>query len=199
MGHATNRLAMFVCLAFAQASMAQGVMTFFWEVGDTGDNDAVLAPGESAVLTMYAMWDPREIGYAGSIFDIAGNADWAEGTITNRENLIDSLGTGPGTLNDDNSITGIESFQLPPLFNPQFQNDHPLAIYRFEWTPDEYGVFLVEFSSENHLNASVYTHEFGASVEYDIVITGGTLVVVPAPGAGVVLGAWALGATRRRR
>ncbi|MCC7387460.1 MAG: hypothetical protein IT431_01700 [Phycisphaerales bacterium] len=198
MTHQISRLLGLAPIALASAAMAQGTMTFSWTVGDTGDSDGVIVPGESAVLTLWAQWDPRQIGYAGSIFDIVGNADWQLGTISNYENLVDSLDTGPGTLHGDNSITGIQSFQLPPLFNPQFRDDYPLAIYRLEWTPQEYEVYWVEFTSANHLHGSVYTNDFGSSEEYQLEVLGGRIVVVPGPGGLAVLGVAGLAGARRR-
>ena len=186
--------------AIAAAALGQGTMTFSWTTDDTGDGDGVIAPGESAVLTLWAEWDPRQIGYAGTIFDIIGNSDWQLGTISSYENLVDSLGTGPGTLHAANSITGIQSFQLPPFFNPQFRDEHPLAIYQVEWTPQDYQVYWVEFTSTNHLHASVYTDDLGASEEYDIEVFGGRIAIVPGPASAAVLaGAGLIAFPPRRR
>lgn len=198
-----HRILSLATLILAPAALGQGTMTFSWTVTDTGDGDGIVVPGEAAVLTLWASMDPDQSGngggYAGSIFDITGDAEeWQHGTVLTYENLVDSLGTGPGQLNADNSITGIESFQLPVFFNPSFDASNPIAIYRIEWTPAQYRVHNVQFTSGNHQNASVYVDSFGTSVEYDAVVNGGQIAVIPAPAGVAVVGLGLLGRGRRR-
>jgi hypothetical protein len=180
----------------AAATLGQGTMTFFWTTDDDGNHDGVLQPGETLVATLAAGMDPTPpVGYAGSIFDIAGDAEYQSGTLRSYSNLIDS---GWDSAGDDNSIRGIECFQLPPFFNPDFVAGNPVAIYRIEWRPDEYAPGSVGFWSENHQNAEVYTDEFGSSEAYEVVIEPGSMRIVPGPGGCLLL---ALGgaAWRRRR
>lgn len=203
MAHTGFRLSVILLSAAAPAALAQGTMSFSWSATDTGNGDGIVEPGERAVLTLWAFMDPDQSGnqggYAGSIFDIAGDPEeWQRGTVHRYENLVDSVNTGPGDLNADNSIRGIESFQLPVFFNPHFDPSNPIAIYRIEWTPAHYRWRQVQVWSGNHQNASVYVDTFGTSVEYDPVDWVFTMQVVPAPGGLALLGV-GLVASRRRR
>jgi hypothetical protein len=185
-------------LGVAGLASAQGTMTITWDVSDTGNGDGVVEPGESAVATMYAAMDPGATGFAGSIYDIAGDALWQAGTLNSYDNFLDAL-TNDGTLGAGNSITGIESFQLPPLFNPNFDASNPIALYQVVWTPADYTAALVGFGSQNHLNFDVYTDDFGTSVPYTGDVFPGIIKVIPAPASLAVLGLGGLVAGRRRR
>ncbi len=186
-----------VC-GIAGLACAQGTMIITWSASDTGNGDGVVEPGESAVMTMWAEMDPGATGFAGSIYDIAGDADWAAGTVVSYDNFLDAL-TNDGTLGANNVITGIESFQLPPLFNPNFDASNPIALYQIVWTPADYTGKFVTFSSQNHLNFDVYTDDFGTSVPYNGEVFSGLIKVVPAPASLALLGLGGLVAGRRRR
>jgi len=187
-----------IVAGLAAAANAQ-VMTMSWTVTDSGNNDGIIEPGETAVLTMYAEMDPAPaVGYAGSIFDILGVENWDTGTVNAYSNLIDSLATGPGDLQGNNDITGIESFQLPPFFNPNYNGNNPIAIYTILWTPSDYTARTVGITSANHANFSVYVDTFGTSVEYDGAVNGARFSVVPAPASMALLGLGGLVARRRR-
>ena len=123
-----------VCAGMAAA---QGTITYFWDLNDTGSNSIVIAPSETVLLRLWVSMDPRATGFAGSIYDIIGLENWDTGTITRYENLNGEL-TDDGDLQPNNDILGIESFQLPPLFNPNFDGSNPLALYEIEWTPNDY-------------------------------------------------------------
>ncbi len=185
-------------LSLSTTAMAQGTMTFSWTARDTGNNDGVVGPGESLVVTLWASMDPMQVGFAGSTFDIAGNDEWQNGTIESYDNFFDAL-TDDGQLQGDNSITNIEAFQLPPFFNPDFDANNPIPLYEIVWTPDTYRVFMVEFVTQNYQNASVYTDDFGTSVEYDVVAHTGMYAIIPSPAATSLLALAGLVATRRRR
>ena len=193
-----RRLTALTALTLSTTAMAQGTMTFYWTTGDTGDNNGVIAPGESLTATLWVHMDPMHVGFAGSIFDIAGNNEWQAGTVEVYDNLLDSL-TDDGQLQGDNSITNIEAFQLPPFFNPDFIADNPIALYEVVWTPGEYRYRTIEFWTENFVNSAVYTDDFGASVEYDRVIHSAVVQLIPAPAAVPLLALAGLGAIRRRR
>lgn len=190
-----------IIVAGLAAAASADVMTMSWTVSDTGDGDGIITAGESALLTMYANMDPGQPdgGYAGSIFDILGTANWDTGTVNSFVNLVDSLSNGPGTLGAGNDITGIDSFQLPDDFNDDWDNSNPIAIYAITWTPDNYNVRTVDLTSANHLNFSVYTNASGVSVEYTGDVQAGSFSVVPAPASLALLGLGGLVAGRRRR
>jgi hypothetical protein len=188
-----------VCGLAGMAS-AQGTMTMTWSGGDTGNNNGVVEPGESAVMTMWASMDPTPaVGFAGAIYDIGGDADWGAGTIVDYVNLVDTLATGPGTLGGGNAITGIESFQLPPFFNAEYDASNPIALYSIIWTPADYVAKFVSFGSTNHVNFDVYTDDFGTSESYDGEVFSGLIKVIPAPASIALFGFGGLAAIRRRR
>lgn len=180
------------------AAFGQGVVFYGWDVSDTGNGDGVIEPGESMVATLYATIDPPQVGFAGSIYEIGGNDVWQAGTVDVHDNLLDSL-TDDGQLQADNSVTNIESFQLPPLFNPAFDNSNPIAVYRLVWTPESFAFGTVEVSSRNHLNSDVYTDDFGTSVTYSSVTSTAMVLIVPAPSGVALLALGGLVAARRRR
>lgn len=192
-----NRFAFASCLfAAAGVASAQGVMTITWSASDTGNGDGIVEPGESAIMTMWAEMSPAATGFAGSIYDLNGDALWQAGTVDAYENLLGEL-TDDGTLNGDNSITNIESFQLPPAFNGNFVADNPIALYRVTWTPASYEGAFVSIDS-SHVNFDVYTDDFGTSVSYTGEVFGGLIKVVPAPSSLALLGLGGLMARRRR-
>jgi hypothetical protein len=187
-----------VCAA-ASIAAAQGTMTYAWDVSDTGNGDGFIEPGETALLTLYALMDPGATGFAGSIFEIAGDDEWqSKGAVVRIDNLLDSL-TDNGTLHGDNSITGIEAFQLPPAFNPDFDASNPIALYQVEWEPDfgQLPIFA-EVWTQNHLNNDVYVDDFGTSVAYDGINGSTTVVIFPSPGTALVLSCGVATFARRR-
>jgi hypothetical protein len=189
---------LFAIAGLAAAASAQGTLTYSWSVSDTGNGDGKIEPGESALLTMTGTMDPGATGFAGSIFDIVGVSNWDTGTVDVYENHLDAL-TGPGDLQGNNDILTIEAFQLPPLFNPDFDASNPITLYSITWTPADYTARTVTVGDTNHLNNDVYTDDFGTSVPYDGVAGQATFDVVPAPASLALLGLGGLVAGRRRR
>lgn len=195
-----NRLCLTTVALGALAGLASAqVMTITWDITDTGDADGVITPGESAVLTMFAEMDPMQVGFAGAIYGIGGDADWQAGAIGSYQNLVDSLNTGPGTLGAGNFITNIQNFQLPPFFNPNFDASNPIALYKIVWTPADYTPKNVGFGSIDHVNFDVYTDDFGTSTGYQGDVYSGLIKVIPAPASAALLGLGGLVGVRRRR
>jgi hypothetical protein len=193
------KLASLIAVAgIAAAASAQNTITYSWSVSDTGNADGVIEPGEAALLTLSATMAPTPpVGFAGSIYDIIGGANWTTGTLSNLLNKVDTLATGPGTLNG-NDIMGIEAFQLPPFFNPNFNAANPIAIYSLTWTPADYTARVVGVTDANHLNNDVYVDTFGGSASYTGIAGAGSFNVVPAPASLALLGLGGLVARRRR-
>lgn len=182
----------------AAAAMGQGTMTFSWTASDTGNGDGIVEPGESAVVTLWAFMDPEAVMFAAAYYDIAGDEAWQGRVSIDRFTcLIDDLGVGPGELQGDNRITGIENFQFPPFWGG-YHFGNPVALYEIVWTPTEYGHWAAGFWTENHLAAAVYTDTYGDHVEYAVAIEPGSVQVVPAPGAALLLAGAGLGVFRRR-
>jgi hypothetical protein len=192
------KLASLIALAGLAAAASAQTLTYSWSVGDTGNNDGIITNGESALLTLTGTMDPGATGFAGSIYEIIGQSNWDTGTVDSFENMLDDL-TGPGVLQGNNDITAIESFQLPPLFNPNFDASNPITLYQITWTPSDFTARTVSVGDRNHLNNDVYTDDFGSSVAYTGVEGTATFEVVPAPASIALMGLGALVAGRRRR
>ncbi|HZW08755.1 MAG TPA: PEP-CTERM sorting domain-containing protein [Phycisphaerales bacterium] len=189
--------ALFVVAGIAAAASAQGVMTISWTMSDTGNGDGILEAGETGVATLWALMEPGATGFAGSIYDLNGDARYADGTHT-FDNYLDDL-TNDGTDQGNGHVTGIESFQLPAAFNPNFDGSNPIALGQLTYTPNSYAAGVATFSTENHLNFDVYTDDFGTSVSYTGVVTPGAFTIIPAPASMALLGLGGLVAGRRRR
>ncbi|MBK7405423.1 MAG: PEP-CTERM sorting domain-containing protein [Phycisphaerales bacterium] len=194
------KLASLIALAGLAAAASAQTLTYSWTVGDTGNNDGFIDVGESAVLTLWGSMDPGATGFAGSIYDIVGDSEWSAGTVDSYTNMLKAL-TDDGAMQGDNSITGIESFQLPPLFNPNFDASNPIKLYSLQWTPSAYAGQTVGVGDTNHLNNDVYTDTFGSSVPYTGVAGKASFDVanVPAPASLALIGLGGLVAGRRRR
>ncbi|MFG0244246.1 MAG: PEP-CTERM sorting domain-containing protein [Phycisphaerales bacterium JB054] len=192
------KLASLIAVAGIAAAASAQTITYSWTVSDTGNGDGVIEPGESALLTMSATMDPGAAGFAGSIYDIIGGANWDTGSVDSYVNRLNEL-TDDGQLQGNGDITLIESFQLPAAFNGNFVADNPIELYYITWTPADYSARTVSVADGNHLNNSVYTDTFGTSVEYSGVAGSASFDVVPAPASMALLGLGGLVAGRRRR
>lgn len=194
-----SRAGMAIVPLAAAAAVGQGTMTFFWTTDDTGDRDGVIEPGEAAVLLLWAGMEPQPpVGFAGSIFDIAGDAEyWQLGELESYDNLVGEI-WGRGFLDGENNISAIETFQLPPFFNPNYDGSSPIALYYIRWRPAAYVPGWVGFWSKNHRNADLYLDQYGTSESYDIVVQPGSVRIVPAPAAGLLLGLGCVAWGRRR-
>jgi len=108
------------CDAIAQ------VATWYWIVTDTGNGDGLIEPGESALLTLWVAFEPRQDQLGGGLaqagfYDILGNSAWAQGHV---EETIQRLpySTSDGKLDDANNILGIDHFQFPGVFDGYFRS-----------------------------------------------------------------------------
>jgi len=192
------KLASLIAVAGIAAAASAQTITYSWTVSDTGNGDGIIEPGESALLTMSARMDPAAAGFAGSIYDIIGGANWDTGSVDSYVNRLNEL-TDNGALQANGDILLIESFQLPSAFNGNFVSDNPIELYYITWTPADYSARTVSVGDANHLNNSVYTDGFGTSVEYSGVAGSASFDVVPAPASMALLGLGGLVAGRRRR
>lgn len=184
-------------LALAACAASGQTMTYFWTV-TTDDGDTDVQPGEKAYLSLWGVMDPEQVGFAGSIYDIRGVQNWDTGALESYSNLLHHLGSE--TIQENNDITGIDAFQLPPLFNPRFIADNPIELYRIIWSTSDDTARVVELGDADHLNNDVYTDDFGSSQSYQGVPGVARFTVnVPAPAAFGVFAAAPLGRGRRRR
>jgi hypothetical protein len=184
--------------ACAALAAAQGTVTYSWDVNGSGSNTVTIAPGETVELRMYATWEPHdETWFAGSIYDIVGLENWDTGTVTLYDNKLSDL-TDDGQLQANGDILVVESFQLPPAFNPNIHDEYPLDLYELHWTPSDYSARTIRVSDANHLNNDVYTDSFGTSVSYQQTPSEGAIIhIIPAPATSALL--CGLLVARRRR
>ncbi len=196
---AVTAMAVSACVAEAQ------VATWYWTVSDTGNGDGLVEPGESALLTLWVGFNPRQDQAGGGFawagpYDVVGNDTWAWGTVEQRLNLLDGHGGyDNGTLDDDNSIRAIQHAQLPDLFQQGLMNsDNPIKLFFVRWTPSAYAKYAVELDNGGP-DASIYTDVWGTNIPYSGAGGSVTFHIVPAPASAAAFGVCALAALRRRR
>ncbi|MCL4741036.1 MAG: PEP-CTERM sorting domain-containing protein [Phycisphaerales bacterium] len=194
-------LAVLALAGIAGAASAQSTIHWYWVVGDTGNNDGVISPGENATLNLYAQFSAPGLHYGGSIFDIKGTGNLDTGTyVTHGANpKLKQLSNGDGVLQANNDILTADTFQLPEFFNAGIDKSNPIWVYGMEWMPSDYTARTVSGGSTNHLNHSIYTDTFGTSKEFTPTIDGFKFDVVPAPASLALVGLGGLVAARRRR
>lgn len=56
-------LAVLALAGIAGAASAQSTIHWYWVVGDTGNNDGVISPGENATLNLYAQFSAPGLHY----------------------------------------------------------------------------------------------------------------------------------------
>ncbi|MCC7389598.1 MAG: hypothetical protein IT431_12610 [Phycisphaerales bacterium] len=173
----------------------------YWTLDDTGNHDGVIdaSAGELAVLSIWSTCPTQTAGFAQSLYQIAGDTNWQNnGVIALYDNLLDAL-TGEGLPGPGNTITGIDSFQLPPIFNPNFDAHNPIKLYDLVWQPTVVGSYTVSATS-THSTHDWYSDNFGTTFSctppYNPTIT---FRVIPAPGPVGLIVVCALAAARRRR
>ncbi len=196
--HAMPAAAAAACLA-ANAAAQTPTVCWYWEVMDTAGNVGFVVPGAQAYLTLWAAFDPPNHGFAqAGPYTISGNAEWQAGTVFGHDNRL-WFTSGHGDLNPDESITGVENFQLPELFNTDYIADNPILLYSIWWAPDRYEGQWVTVSN-GAPDAFIYTNAFGSSVLYQGSCAGTiTFQVVPTPGCLTLLALGGLAGTLRRR
>ncbi len=217
--------AVIVAASLAPAASAQ-TMHWFWNVdvnGSPADTSlpVLVGPGDDVLITLSAEWDPVGVGYAGSIFSIGvtqgdsralfheGTLDYDQNNGLGRNPALSSLSADNGTPYDANSdgsfdtLDQIDTFQLPPFFNPSFDNSNPMTVYSMRWTPAIYlfqGIVLSRVAAANGtFTNDVYVDDFGSSVPYTPIDDQLTLrYIVPAPSSALCLGLLGLAHRRRR-
>lgn len=146
------------------AAAQNGTVCWYWTVSDTGNGDGVIDCGESALLTLWALANPANTGFADAIYDITGDGEWDKGTLDSWDNYLDAL-TGEGNPQPNNDIWAIQSYQLPQAFNPDFDPSNPIAVYHIQWTPNSYVGQTVTITN-GAPDAFIYTDQFGTQVLY---------------------------------
>lgn len=194
-----------------------GEVCFFWELlGDASDGVIDLDAGEdTAKLRLWADMRPDVngvdvMGYAGSIFDMLGSGISGAGELF----MTDPEGDGSAGINerlDDlsvdytidpntNSFLRVETYQLPPAFNPNFDANDPIFIAEFDWISDG-TLGTVTYEVANWVDdASVYFSALGGSQVWDVSCSEGVRFdVVPSPSTLALLGMGMMAMARHRR
>lgn len=199
----------------AASASAQNSINWSWDVQVNGaDVDELLpivvATGDNVSVSLSSTWAPPGTGFAGSIFAITGTGDL--GIMFNGSINIDQnsgLGRNPAlsALSGDNGVVmadridQIDTFQLPPFFNPGFDASNPMSVYSFEFVAGT-GTDKLELTRSAALNGTftndIYIDTFGSSLPYDSS-TDRLSFVIPAPSTMALLGLSGIVAGRRRR
>ena len=134
-----------------------GHATWLWDV-TTDDGDAIVEPGETAVVTLAMLMEtdqPYEVvGIGITSFDTLGIDNAANGHIAGWQvlNDLDYL-VGDTTTTDGVSLFNTNAAQFP---NENFADANPVDVLKCFWQPDVAGDFAVEYAT--------ITHEFSAWV-----------------------------------
>lgn len=162
-----------------------------------------IAEGGSVDVEIWADMSPDVngddvLGYAGSIFDLLNTGGAGLGGITAFEIAPLLAAQSPDPIIGDDDVTGIETFQLPPAFNGDFDASDPILVATFTWTSTG-GFGDVGYTQGNRQNMDVYFTALGGSQAWDAIDGVGAWTVVPAPSTLALLGLGGFAATRRRR
>lgn len=184
-------------LGVAPAALAQGTITFFWDINDTGQ-DTYLYAGETSInFKLYALMEPEQFSFAESIYEIRGGSEFGSaGVVTNYDNKLDQ-NSDEGELQPNNDILDIDSFQFPELFGYQHDRSNPILLYELDWQVTS---FFTEatLTSADHQGNWVYTDQYGTVLTYEPITTTAT-VIIPAPATAALPLATAAMAMRRSR
>lgn len=181
------------------------VAYWFWMASDTGDGNGIVTPGESALLTLWLGFDPRQDGNgnfreAGPYTITGDDQSWQKGTIESYSNLLDGYGTyDDGTLDaSDNSISGIQHFQFGPFYSMGDERN-PIPLYSIRWKPDDYRSRRVLLDNGGP-DALIWVGTQGESRLYPGAGGGGAFQILSPSPATPLLALAAMGwAARRRR
>ncbi len=187
-------------LAVAANAQPTGDVTF-----TMNQSANVIAEGESVAVEIWADMSPDVngddiLGYAGSIFDLLNTGGAGLGGITLFEiaPFLRAQSPPPNWNVGDDNVGNIETFQLPPGFNPDFDASDPILVATFTWTSTG-GFGDVDYTQGNRLNMDVYFTPLGGSQAWNAIDAVGHWTVVPAPSTLALLGLGGFAATRRRR
>ncbi|MCW5776515.1 MAG: hypothetical protein KIS87_08765 [Phycisphaeraceae bacterium] len=187
-----------LCTACAHGQVA----TWYWTVSDTGNGDGVIEPGESALLTLWVSFEPRQDQYGGGYmqtgpYSITGGGTWAEGAIDAFENFSQFKGYVM-TIDDSNNFHNVDHYQYARWWGyGEFVSKNPVDLFFIRWTPGEYSPDIIVLENGGP-NMYVYTDEWGSYLLYSGIGGSVTFHIVPAPASAAALGLCALAMGRRR-
>jgi hypothetical protein len=186
----------------------QGTATWLYDV-TTQNGDALVEPGETATITLSLLMEPDEgdghfIAIGATIFDTLGGDGAAAGHILRWEvhNGLDEL-TGDLTTTDGVSLYNTTAGQILVGGGP-FTSANPISVLSFEWQPDAYAMFDVEYDTLSNIEGEQIvlvwagaTKKTASSIQYPVIDAHISFKVIPAPTTLALL-APTLAAVRRR-
>ncbi len=190
-------------LVIPASAVSAQVATWSWTVSDTGNGDGVIEPGESALLTVWMSFEPRQDQFGGGYaqvgpYSILGNDAWAAGTLDEFVTGSQFSGFVP-FVGEANNIHNVDHFQYPRWFGyGNYNSKNPVDLFFIRWTPREYTPRTVTLDNGGP-DAYIYTDEWGDRLLHSGADGFVEFSVVPAPASAAAFGVCALGASGRRR
>jgi len=192
-----RRLSSVGVLAAAGTVCAQSNPAYVIEV-----SNPVSPTSPTTTLSVYAAWDqpaPGDFVFGAGGYDLAAD----DGLFTGIEPILGlcNNNAGCGQIRG-NRIDGMVTGQLhiPPL-NIFGNPDNPIHLFNIEWTATNFTPRTVGVVTENTSHFNLVPGPGGKSINLASMLTPGaaSIVVTPAPGVFVVVGAGAVFAVSRRR
>jgi len=198
--------ALIAVAGLSAGAMAGGEAFLLINLGDTGNNDGVVEPGESAVLNIQTRmdWDGTGfplVAFGGTIIDVLGGDGTGDASYTILNSLADIV--GDTTVDSGENLRNMGFLQLDFT---GYTTDNPIDLARVVWDPQgDYSARSVSYrlSLEPSLgligvlvrnNKGKIVSESWPGTEASV-----TFDVVPAPASLALLGLGGLATSRRRR
>lgn len=194
-----NGMVALVALA-GLASGASATNTWMVDISYSNGGNAILAPGDTATVTLWAAFDNNLYAFAGSALNV--NTDDGAGSWSNVGRDLKGPGTADGTPNGGN-VTGIITGQLHfPLAGIFADKSNPIKAWHGTFSTSDFSFRTVNLTTSSS-KFDVYIDEAGTSKSFlgSLIEGAGGINVgaVPTPGTAALLGLGALAAGRRRR
>ncbi len=163
-------------------------------------SSSTVSPGSpTTTISVWATWDGLfgEHGFRGGDYDLTAG----EGLFSNAVNVLNGPGSTAGII-AGNVITGGVNGQLP-IFpgRPPLLPDNPMLLATYDWTATDFTLRMVPLNTSNTTNFILEQRLTGSTVQLypnEFTPGTGTITVVPAPAAWLVLALPLVGMRRRR-
>ena len=194
-----NGMVALVALA-GLASGASATNTWMVDISYSNGGNAILAPGDTATVTLWAAFDDNLYAFAGSALGV--NTDDGNGSWSDIARDLKGPGTADGVANGGN-VSGIITGQLHfPLAGIFADTSNPIKAWHGTFSTSDFTFRTVNLSTASS-KFDVYTDDKGTSKSFlDGLVEGAggiNVGAVPTPGTAALLGLGALAAGRRRR
>jgi len=198
-------------LVISAAGVANAqTFTLDWRVN--GVDAVTVAPGATVVVTAVASWNPATFGLGGTQFRVnMTNADMTDTLL-----YTEAMGLGrnpllrftPQTLTDSvvgggRAITAlanapVDAAQAPMFMNPLFTAANPIEVFRYTLTAGAAGRVISIGGESTGLTLVSNAQGIPVPIQYQRIVDGATISIVPTPGSLALLGLGG-GLTLRRR